>query len=168
MHPQVKREALSGLSKRALSGLSKRALSGLSKRALSSLSRKALSGFFRFAPMLAVILVMAGCTIAPDGTRPVPPPEERPPQVEAVAAAQASADFLNRAAEARRAGDLVRAQELLIRAQRIAPRNGAVYLELARLHRAKGDTEQARTMAERGLLYCRGEDCARLRAFLNE
>ena len=117
---------------------------------------------------LVVALVVAGCSIAPVGTVPVPSPDKRPPHAETEAASQASADFLKAADEARRAGDLAYAHELLVRAQRIDPRNGAVYLELARLHRARGEAEQARAMAERGLLYCRDRNCARLRAFLDD
>ena len=58
------------------------------------------------------------------------------------------------------------ASQLLLRAQRIDPRNGAVYLEMARLYATTGATEEARSIAERGLLYCTGSTCEELREVL--
>ena len=81
-------------------------------------------------------------------------------------AATASAGMLSRAQKARQSGDLDTAQALLQRAQRIDARNAQVYLELARLHVAQGDESGARTMAERGMLYCEGVSCKQLRRFI--
>ncbi|MEP5766152.1 MAG: tetratricopeptide repeat protein [Halieaceae bacterium] len=77
-------------------------------------------------------------------------------------ASDASASLLTAARSRRLDGDLEGADALLQRAQRIDPRNAEVYLELAELHYSRGDVAEARTMAERGLLYCRAGSCARL------
>ena len=76
----------------------------------------------------------------------------------------ASENLLQDAAAARGEGDLLRAEGLLQRAQRIDARNPAVYLELSRLYLAQGNDDQARNMAERGLLYCSRDTCDALRA----
>ena len=66
-------------------------------------------------------------------------------------------------AEARR--DYFVALALLERAQRIDPESGEIYLQLARTHRARGDVDQARATAERGMLFCSGSaQCSALRA----
>ncbi len=75
----------------------------------------------------------------------------------------ASAGLLDQAREARRRGDLQRADALLQRAQRLDPANALVYLELARLHRQRGEEDAARAAAERGLLYCDAGSCDNLR-----
>ena len=69
-------------------------------------------------------------------------------------------------AEAARQGDYEQSLALLERAQRIDPDNAQIYLGMARTHRARGDSAQARATAERGLLYCEGKaECDALRAF---
>lgn len=119
------------------------------------------------------LLLSAGCTVTgggavvtdrePDyrepGTQemtPRPPPQEDAPY----------ANLLERAAQARSAGDYEEALSLLERAQRIDPASADIYLELAQTHHYRGDDAQARATAERGLLYCRDEiQCAALRRY---
>lgn len=55
----------------------------------------------------------------------------------------------------------------LERALRIAPQRGEVYLELARSHVAAGSPGRASASAERGLLYCKGSTCRKLRRFID-
>jgi Flp pilus assembly protein TadD len=70
---------------------------------------------------------------------------------------------LGEAREARRRGDLRRAEAVLQRAQRLDPANALVYLELAQLYLQRGQPESARAAAERGLLYCDAGSCDELR-----
>ena len=61
-------------------------------------------------------------------------------------------------------GDYEQALSLLERAHRLDPDSGEIYLAMARVHCEKGDRQQCRAVAERGLLYCQGrEQCAALR-----
>jgi hypothetical protein len=83
------------------------------------------------------------------------------------AAGGAYGELLARALAARGRGDYGAALALLERAQRIDPDSGELYLELARTHAAAGNGTQARAIAERGLLYCRGSECAALDALLD-
>ncbi|MFN2329229.1 MAG: tetratricopeptide repeat protein [Chromatocurvus sp.] len=100
--------------------------------------------------------------VDPAEADPVPAPESAP-----VAAAGVAHNTLMVAAlQARSSGNSGRAVALLERAQRIDPDNGELYLELARTHFDAGNVAQGRATAERGLLYCRGEECAALRALL--
>ena len=72
---------------------------------------------------------------------------------------------MKKAEQARARGDYEQALALLERAQRIDPESGEIYLQLARTHRARGDSAQARATAERGLLFCAGKtECDALRA----
>lgn len=99
----------------------------------------------------------------PRAPAPVPPAAQQP-QTEAPVAAYGP--LLDRASDARERGDYEQALSLLERAQRIDPRSARVYLELAATHHARGDHDQARTVAERGLLYCRNRTiCAALQSF---
>jgi tetratricopeptide (TPR) repeat protein len=94
-----------------------------------------------------------------------PAPEEthRPASPSASAAWQ---PLLAQAGQAAGRGDYEQALALLERAQRIDPDSAEVYLEMAKTHAARGDTVQARAVAERGLLYCSSaSQCAALRAF---
>lgn len=59
--------------------------------------------------------------------------------------------LLRQAAQARAAGEYVRAQTLAERAQALAPRDAHSYLELSRIHHARGDKQRSRQMALRGL-----------------
>ena len=59
--------------------------------------------------------------------------------------------LLQQAAQARASGDLARAQTLAERAQSLAPRDAACYLELSRIYQQRGDQARARQMALRGL-----------------
>ncbi len=77
-------------------------------------------------------------------------PRQPPPQT----ATSANNALLARAEAARTEGDYNRALAYLERAQRIDPDDAGVYLALARTHVDAGNASQARTVAERGLLYC--------------
>ena len=92
--------------------------------------------------------------------RPAAPPRLDP------AEGSARNTLLASAVQARTAGDSAGAIALLERAQRIDPDNAELYLELARTHLDAGNAAQARATAERGLLYCRREECAALRALI--
>ncbi len=94
-------------------------------------------------------------------------PEKTPARVEPATAdpglRTASTGLLEQAREARRRGELQRADALLQRAQRLDPGNALVYLELARLHQQRGEATAMRAAAERGLLYCDAGSCDDLR-----
>ena len=124
-------------------------------------------------PGLALpLLLLAGCATGP---APVPPESpaasgsrgatpavtvpSRPP-----AAYSAVDRLIAEARSLREAGDLDGSFARLDRALRIAPERAAVYLELARNHRVAGAAERAAASAERGLLYCLGDECDALRA----
>ena len=97
---------------------------------------------------------------APPVTPPRPPAQ--PPQPSTAGAWQ---PLLKKAQQAAARGDYEQALALLERAQRIEPTAGAIYLQQAQVHRARGDTAQARSTAERGLLYCDStQQCDALRA----
>jgi len=99
--------------------------------------------------------------VVPPATVPPAPPRAAPP-----AASAAWQPLLAKAEQATQRGDYEQALALLERAQRIDPDSAAVYLAMARTHRARGDAAQARATAERGLLYCATEtQCSALRAF---
>lgn len=144
----------------------------------------------RGVPMLLLVAVLAGCAgpgerrdspaqisdpvgeavdprtpgEAGSGTTgPLPPTRESPQEAPAE---DAASSLVEAALRARSAGDAPRAVALLERAQRIDPDNGRLYLELARAHFDAGNTAQGRATAERGLLYCRREECAALRALI--
>ncbi len=117
-------------------------------------------------------LLLSAC--ASDPQRPAaeastapPTVEKTPARVEPAAAEPglrtASTGLLEQAREARRRGELPRADALLQRAQRLDPGNALVYLELARLHQQRGEPAAARAAAERGLLYCDTGSCDDLR-----
>lgn len=98
----------------------------------------------------------------PEPTLPPTPPAPEP----SVPGDAPYAELLHRAGEARDAGQYEQALALLERAQRIDPDSAAIYLDLARTHRASGDQAQARATAERGLLYCNTySQCDALREF---
>lgn len=93
----------------------------------------------------------------------VPVPLHRPTTPSASAAWK---PLLAQAEQASGRGDYEQALALLERAQRIDPDSAAVYLSLAKTHRARGDTGQASAVAERGLLYCSTDtECNALRAY---
>ncbi len=133
------------------------------------------------ALVFGLLLALAGCAGVeerdagpapvekrPDYTPVTPPvtpprPPARPPQPSTSSAWQ---PLVDRAAQAAAGGDYDQALALLERAQRIDPESGEIYLQLARTHQARGDGAQARAMAERGMLFCRGQaECAALRAY---
>ncbi len=123
--------------------------------------------------LLGTGLGLAGCASEPmrssDAPADSPAVVEKTPASVAPAAAEpglrtASAGLLDQAREARRRGDLLRADALLQRAQRLDPGNALVYLELSRLHQQRGEEGAARAAAERGLLYCDATSCDELRA----
>ncbi|MBP6700405.1 MAG: tetratricopeptide repeat protein [Halioglobus sp.] len=93
---------------------------------------------------------------------PVPQPPARPPRPSTSSAWQ---PLVEKAQQATASGDYEEALALLERAQRIDPESGEIYLQLARTQRAKGDAPQARATAERGMLFCVGNNqCEALRA----
>ena len=132
-------------------------------------------------PALVVcIALLGGCSIySAPGTRPAPvekapdpavkPPATAPQTRSSTTAAPASAAYqplLDKAAQARSRGDYEESLALLQRAQRIDPDSAHIYLAMAATHQARGDTSQARAVAERGLLYCNGErECDALRSY---
>lgn len=87
--------------------------------------------------------------VPPPQTSPTPTP--RPAEPPLTTAYEA---LLVNAEEASTRGDYERALALLERAQRIDPDSADIYLRMANTHRVRGDEQQARAMAERGLLYC--------------
>lgn len=117
------------------------------------------------ALLTIALLLLAAC--AGPGERPVEvAPEPSPPPAirdDVRSAGNASAGLLGQARAARLTGNYSRSEGLLQRAQRIDPHNPSVYLEYARLHADRGNSELSRTMAERGLLYCGPTTCAPLR-----
>ena len=133
-----------------------------------------------FITGIALSLTLAGCsafstTQSPTvpatkqvpQTAPAPPvtppqPPSRPPEPSTSSAWQ---PLLKKADAAASRGDYEQALALLERAQRIEPGAGAIYLQQARVHQARGDMAQARSTAERGLLYCDSSaQCDALRA----
>ena len=72
--------------------------------------------------------------------------------------------LLSKAENAADRGDYAGALALLERAHRLDPDSAEIYLAMARVHCEKGDQQQCRAVAERGLLYCEGaEQCSALR-----
>jgi len=135
--------------------------------------------FLHRVPMLLALVLLGACAGAPQAppvvekgepeyrvpqppAAPAPTPPERAPE----APVAAGGALLAQASAARERGDYEHALAYLERAQRIDPHNAAVYLDLARTHTAAGHREQARSIAERGLLYCTSRaQCDALRAF---
>jgi tetratricopeptide (TPR) repeat protein len=132
----------------------------------------------RLAVAVWLALLLAGCSVyslpgqqepapPPPTTTPPPPPvpEQPAPPARDPNASNAYGGLVDKATAARSRGDYEQALALLERAQRIDPDSGEIYLELARTYAAKGDDASARATAERGLLYCRDDECAQLKAF---
>lgn len=132
-------------------------------------------------PALAVcIALLGGCSIySAPGTKPAPvekapdpavkPPATTPQTRTPATTPPPSAAYqplLDKAAQARSRGDYEESLALLQRAQRIDPDSAQIYLAMAATHQARGDTSQARAVAERGLLYCNGtRECDALRSY---
>lgn len=107
-------------------------------------------------------VVTPASSVATDPHTP-PPIEDASSDQGAVAA---YGPLLEKAAAASAKGDYEGALSYLERARRIEPDAAAIYLALARTHDARGDFNQARANAERGLLYCDGErQCGELRNY---
>ena len=131
-------------------------------------------------PVIAalVLLLVAGCSTAPTSTpgavvtdgKPVdkttePPTLPAPEPSVTTAPGAAYAELLERAESARGRGEYQQALALLERAQRIEPGSARIYLDLALTHVARGDPQQAKATAERGMLYCSAAtECEALRA----
>ena len=132
----------------------------------------------RFPAVLLVLLLGACASYSPPPgqsgpvvSEPEPAVVTSPKQPEPASGPPVSAhrDLLARADAASSQGDYEAALALLERAQRIEPDNADIYLELARTYAARGDQALARATAERGLLYCRGEDqCGPLRSIAGQ
>lgn len=130
---------------------------------------------------LLLTVLLGGCaTTSEPGSEPAPvekapastsvkPPATAPQTRPATTTAPVSAAYqplLDKAQQARGRGDYEESLALLQRAQRIDPDSAEIYLAMAQTHEARGDTSQARAMAERGLLYCNGNrECDALRAY---
>ena len=131
------------------------------------------------ALLLALLLTaQAGCSTyslpgqqpqqsPPEPATPVPQPvpDAPTPPPRDPNASNAYGGLLVKARDARGRGDYEQALALLERAQRIDPDSGEIYLELALTYAEKGDSDLARSTAERGMLYCRGTECDALRAY---
>ena len=131
------------------------------------------------AGVLCLLLVMTGCSIystpgsqpapvepAPKPTVPETPTPPQPPRPPQPSTSSAWRPLVDKAEQARGRGDYEQALAQLERAQRIDPESGEIYLQLAKTHKARGDTSQARATAERGLLYCSSKtECDALRAY---
>lgn len=102
--------------------------------------------------------------VEPAPRQPDPAPPRHADDPNAVAA---YGPLLDKAEAATARGDYEQALAYLERAQRIDPDSAEIYLALAQTHAARGDTTQARATAERGLLYCSGQQqCEALRAYV--
>jgi Tfp pilus assembly protein PilF len=112
--------------------------------------------------LIALVSALLAACSAP-APKPAPPPEPPTSGRDETRPTRASSSLVEQGRQARLAGDYERADGLLQRAQRVEPRNAGVYLELSRLYRDRGDPEAARHVAERGLLYCQGSTCEKLR-----
>ena len=115
----------------------------------------------RFCPCAlgaVLLLVLGGCggqpPREPGATPPDPQVDHRPPPLPRDDTVTAHHPLLDAAGAAIERGDYDEALALLERAQRIAPDDGRVYLQMARAYLGRGDQQRARAVAERGLLYC--------------
>lgn len=100
-------------------------------------------------------------------SEPAATPESESAPAPLAGASSASQPLLQQSSQARDRGDYEQSLALLERAQRIDPRSGRVYLELAETHDARGDQRQAQIVAERGLLYCiQRSVCEGLRSYI--
>jgi Tfp pilus assembly protein PilF len=95
-------------------------------------------------------------------------PEPAPVPTAVPSGEQARSTLLAQAREAQDSGNGAAAIALLERALRLDPTDGGLYLELARAQAGTGRMDRARATAERGLLYCSGEDCRALERLLRE
>ena len=120
--------------------------------------------------LISLLLLLGACAAAPEHSPKVyerdaetPTPAALPPEKTDPGQRRASSELVVRARAARQAGDFNRAEALLQRAQRLEAGNPEVYLELAELYSEQGQSTSAQAAAERGLLYCEGGGCHRLR-----
>ncbi len=146
--------------------------------------------FSRYLPLLGLLLLLGACTSTPyslpkieTGTpepqqpevaQPQPSPQPLPtpgpaPEPELPDNTTSAHDRLLAQAEgARDRGQYDQALAYLERAQRIDPDNAKIYLDMAATHAAAGRPAQARTVAERGLLYCTSRrQCDALRSYID-
>lgn len=147
---------------------------------------------FLYLPLLGLLALLAACSSSPYSLPrvetgepepekppvvvPEPQPETAPGRPPGPAPApelpdnttSAHSGLLAQADTARDHGDYGRAMAYLERAQRIDPDNADIYLDMAATHAAAGRLGKARTVAERGLLYCTSpKQCDALRAYLD-
>lgn len=122
--------------------------------------------------LIGLVLAVSACSVPtqrPPGVPAAAPPPvsaPTPPVAEPDGSSEAVQGLLSQARDARAQGSFRKAETLLQRAQRIAPRDGQVYLEYALLYDSQGDAQEAGVMAERGLLYCNGQTCRELRQLI--
>ncbi|MEM6484856.1 MAG: tetratricopeptide repeat protein [Pseudomonadota bacterium] len=134
----------------------------------------------RWAAFLVIGLLTA-CAMGPQPVSTESPDARKPPDAQSTPAVTAPSDgsvseqlpaptvrLIASAVELRRAGDLEASFARLERALRISPQAAEVYLELARNYQVRGDSQPARSAAERGLAYCAGSVCLELRRFLGK
>ncbi len=132
-------------------------------------------------PALIAAMLMAGCAEQPTyRPSPVSWPTAEQPETDSTktpdqntsvyrpddAGTDAVAELLLAARTDMRAGRSGAAVAGLERALRITADNAEIYLALAEIYQQRGDSELARNMAGRGLLYCQShEQCRELEAF---
>ncbi|MFV8819756.1 tetratricopeptide repeat protein [Haliea sp. E17] len=145
---------------------------------------------FRQLPLVLLLVLLGACSSVPRSTprietgqpttggtsapqpAPTTAPEPRPgpaPQPELPDTTTSAHDrLLAQAEDARDRGRYDQAMAYLERAQRIDPDNADIYLDMAITYTAAGRQDKARTMAERGLLYCTSSrQCNALRSYLD-
>jgi tetratricopeptide (TPR) repeat protein len=130
--------------------------------------------------LASILVVLAGCsTYSLPGQQPpaeVAKPDPtvdtsvRPSEAPSRSTTPSSGhqSLMERAEQAATAGDYEESLALLERAQRINPSDADIYMALAQVHQAMGNTSMAKASAERGLLYCSGgSQCRALRKLAN-
>jgi hypothetical protein len=123
-----------------------------------------------------LLALLAGCASGPEPVPSSAPAATRPapgtataPVTGGTGAAPGSSPVAGLLSDARAAcdgGDLDAGLARLDRALRIDPQSAALYLEMARCYAGAGDSERAAAAAERGMAFCYGSDCRRLRRYL--
>ena len=112
--------------------------------------------------LLALLVLLAGCTTAPE---PAAPPETPPPSGAPSAPSSresiAVASLMENARAEAEAGKLINAAATLERALRIEPRNPRLWHELARVRLKQGEFTQAESVALRSSSWAGGDNALR-------